>query len=130
MPGDAAPARAHPRQPEEIMLKALPFLWFLLAALGAAAQLFVARMSGGDAMGTMLFPRTEQEAEDMFRQCANLHKREMASLFFENTSGHQFQATFEDCQLINKVRNARKLGPDGISLAALRLIFNIFPEEF
>lgn len=36
------------------MLKALPFLWFLLAALGAAAQLFVARMSGGDAMGTML----------------------------------------------------------------------------
>ena len=37
------------------MLKALPFLWSLLAALGAAAQLFVARMSGGAAMGTMLF---------------------------------------------------------------------------
>ncbi len=36
------------------MLKALPFLWFLLAALGAAAQLFVTRMAGGEAMGTML----------------------------------------------------------------------------
>lgn len=37
------------------MLKALPFLWFLLAALGAAAQLVVSGLSGPQAMGTMLF---------------------------------------------------------------------------
>ncbi|MBB39074.1 MAG: hypothetical protein CMF01_03210 [Hyphomonas sp.] len=49
------PGKYRDIRPEETMLKALPFLWFMLAALGAAAQLFVARMSGGDAMGTMLF---------------------------------------------------------------------------
>jgi len=35
------------------MLKALPFLWFLLAALGAAAQLYVMSLAGADA-GTAL----------------------------------------------------------------------------
>ncbi|RAN40128.1 hypothetical protein HY26_13225 [Hyphomonas sp. GM-8P] len=52
--GRCCAKNAAPRRQEETMLKALPFLWFLLAALGAAAQLFVARMAGGDAMGTML----------------------------------------------------------------------------
>jgi hypothetical protein len=37
------------------MLKALPYLWFLMAALGAGAQLFVAGLSGPEAMGTMMF---------------------------------------------------------------------------
>jgi len=35
------------------MLKALPFLWFLLAALGAVAQLYVMGLAGADA-GTAL----------------------------------------------------------------------------
>ena len=36
------------------MLKALPFLWFLLAALGAAAQLFVMSMAGAEAGAALL----------------------------------------------------------------------------
>lgn len=36
------------------MLKALPFLWFLLAALGAVAQLYVMSMAGAEAGAALL----------------------------------------------------------------------------